>query len=568
MNRFNYSITEQGAKQSFTKAVQMLNKYNLTDLWCFCSQLSCLEFFSKLKIENDIFFPQLHFERVSMLTKAILASNTREYKKEIIKSNSLPKLFNLLLDATYFDIKDNNIDDPNKQLLQAFSKIANAQFQFQQYNIRTDLARTYLLYQIIPEQEEKFLKVKYKKSYVDIPKSFEDHNGLKIKEYLIVAFAIFALYLIKYGKFLEINPEKILEIKSEIENQITPSDYIFKILFQFIDSLTSRRNAFLFNPTDLIIKDSNILDEEIINKYLSIVSRSPKKLGKLLHTSVYRKGSISIRLSPLERYPILKLLNEQYLVPNMRYFDSAIEKLIHFEMQEYYPDNQFNNTFGGVFEKYVLKLIQERINDVIVIPEIAYKKKELVDGIDSIIIDSKNNALIAIEVKSKKISLDTRISPVSESFNNDMQRIYEALKKLPSKIEDLYAGLPEYQKWQHEINKIPKKNAICLVVLSGSLHLLPELINQFRLDDREHILNSYLYKYAIMPIVDFELLVELVYHNKDTLPSLLTNYWKSSRKQSPKEYSAQLFGGHSLDTSDYFLNKYSDELFNELEQRA
>ena len=567
MNSYNYSTNELGAKNSFKKAIKMLNKFNSIDLWCFCSQLSCLEYFSKLNRNDDIFFPLLHFERVSMLTKAILASNARDYKSEKIKSNILPKLLNLLNDATYFDLIDKNIDDPNKQLLQAFSKIANAQFNFQQFNIRTDLARAYLLYQIIPEQEEIFLKNKYKKSYVNIPKSFENQNGLKIKEYLVSEFTLFALYMLKYGQFLEINPNKIREFKNKIKNHPSRSDYIFRVLFQFVEILSTKRNSFLFSPNELIIKDSNILDQKLIKKYLSVVSRSPKFLEKLQNASIYRKGSLSIRLSPLERYPILKFTNDQYVLPNMRYFDSSIENLIHFNMQERYPNNQFNTTFGGVFEKYVLKLINERINDVIVIPEISYKKKEQIDGIDSIIIDNKNNSLITIEVKSKKISLDTRISPMSESLNYDMQRIYKALKKLPDKIEDIYAGLPEYKKWQININKVTKKNVICVVVLAGSLHFLPELINYMEHSEKNEILNNFQYKYCIMSIEDFELLVELVYHKKDTLTSLLTNYWKSSRTKSPKEYSAQLFGGHNLDTSDYFLRKYSDELFENMEKR-
>ena len=566
MNIFNYSTTEQGARQSYSKAVRMLNKYNSTDLWCFCSQISCLEYFSKLNKNEDVFYPILHFERVSMLSKAILASTARDYKSLIIRSNSFPKLFNLLLDAINFNIKDNNIDDPNKQLLQAISKIANAQFPFQQINISTDLARAYLLYQVIPKQEEQFLKNKYKKSYVNIPKSFEEQNGINVKEFLIASFAMLSLYAIKYAKYLHLNPDKILEIQNDLKNKANKSDYIFSKLCQFIDFIIPQRSSFLFSPDDLIIKDSEVLDINKIIQYLSVVSKSLIDLGTLQHKSIFRKGSLSIRLSPLERYPVLNLLNNKYVIPNMRYFDASFEKMIHFEMQEKYPNNQFNTTFGGVFEKYVQKLIQERLYNVTLIPEISYKKKELVDGIDSIIVDSKNNSLIAIEVKSKKISLDTRISPVSESFNNDMQRIYEAFKKLPSKIEDLYAGLPEYQKWQNEINKIPKKNVICLVILSGSLHYLPEIINQFRVEDKEHILNNYQYKYAVMPIDNFELLVELVYHKKDTLHSLLSQYWKSSRDQSPKEYSAELFSGHHLDTSDYFLKKYADELFNEVER--
>ncbi|NQU66384.1 MAG: hypothetical protein HQ510_00440 [Candidatus Marinimicrobia bacterium] len=520
--------------------------------------------------EDNIFAHRLHFERISMLTKATLSSNARNYKTDIIRSRSLPKLFNYLSEATFFDFPDGDSVDSNLILLTVISKIANAQFPYQRSRISTDMARAYLLYDLIPKQEENYLKNRYKTNYVNIPKVFENQNGITVKDYLIITFVIFAFYMILYNKYIKLKSDFVNSVVAKIQKLEEPNDFIFEILFRLIEYLVPFRNKFIFNSSSLILADSDVLNEEMINKYLALTSRTPTHLSDLQNKATYKKGSISLRLCPLERYPILKFENDQYLVPNIRYFDASIEKFIHFEMQDLFPSNQFNDTFGGVFEKYVQFLTSSRLDGFIFIPEISYQKNNVqAGGIDLVIIDEANNAMIGIEVKSKKVSLDTKLSPMSDSLDQDMQRIYEAFKKLPSKIDDLYAELPEYTKWQKIINKIPRENIYCLVVISGSLFYLPELINQFRIKDESHILNNYRYKYGIMSIDNYEHLIELVYHKKNNLPALLHHYWKSSIDISPKKHSSQLFGGAILEeTTDYFLHQYIDDIFVEVDRFA
>ena len=140
MNNYKYAKNEKEAIVSFDRAVALLGKYNVLDLWGIASQLSCIDFYSQIEENNNnIFFPILNFERISMLCKAILASSARDYKSTLFNINELGNLFNYLNDATYFDHSEDFKDKPRNQLIEFFAKIANAQFRFQGLNIKNDL---------------------------------------------------------------------------------------------------------------------------------------------------------------------------------------------------------------------------------------------------------------------------------------------------------------------------------------------------------------------------------------------------------------------------------------------
>ena len=56
---------------------------------------------------------------------------------------------------------------------------------------------------------------------------------------------------------------------------------------------------------------------------------------------VYSEGLIPDRLNPLERYPIIRLENDTYIIPNLRHLDTAATELIHYILQEAYPNNEY-----------------------------------------------------------------------------------------------------------------------------------------------------------------------------------------------------------------------------------
>ena len=290
---------------------------------------------------------------------------------------------------------------------------------------------------------------------------------------------------------------------------------------------------------------------------MGILSNTSKELSSLRWSHPFNAGQITYRLSPLERYPIIRLNDSRYIIPNIRYFLTSFTNILHFLLQDLYRNNEFNETFGSVYEQYIVDFSKDRLPKTILVPEIRYKKaNNYVDGPDLTIIDKENNSLILIEVKSKNLRIDSRLNPTSPDVLDDMKRALYSLEKLPVKLKDLYHGYKEYSRWQNDINLIDKNNVYFCIVIGKGIYYLPEIVNLLKEQDSSHFLNHFDYKYAIMENATFERGVELVYANKTTLPNVVETYWKSSVNNNQKELSAEQLGGLNSDSEDIYLKKY------------
>lgn len=354
-------------------------------------------------------------------------------------------------------------------------------------------------------------------------------------------------------------------MKSEIEKirlrNFNLSGFLAKLVFGIIDSSKSVRNRLIFSVSNTFASISHIMSSEKILCYLELVSKTTKELGLMQYKSPYNKGDLVYKLCPLERYPVVKLDKDKYIVPNFRYYTFSFTNIIHFIFQDLFPNNEFNETFGTVYEYYIRNLLEERMPNVVLIPEIRYKKSN--DGPDVTIIDKENKALYAIEIKAKNVKLDTKLSPISELFMEDLERVFKALEKLPQKIEDLYTGLPEYAEWQSDIDSIDKENVYCLVVIGQGIYFMAEIINMLKTEKPDHFLNSYPHKYGVMALDVFETAVELAYNKESSFNKLLNLFWQDSITADPKNNAAEHFGGLTSESKDAYLKKYTDLLFKD-----
>ena len=311
----------------------------------------------------------------------------------------------------------------------------------------------------------------------------------------------------------------------------------------FIDALIPNREYFYFNVYDLYRLTNNSIRIDIIANYLSMVSRTSRFLSDLSNQFPYNVSDIGIRLSPLERYNIVKLDNT-FIVPNIRYFACSINNIPRFELQELYPNNEFNETYGSIFELYIGEVLESFFNKNTIIPEIRYKKsKNYIDGPDFTIIDEQNNALYVIEVKSKSTRVNTRLSPTSMESLNDLRRGIDALEKLPGKIEDLYKGIGEYEVFKERIESIQRERIICILIISQGITLMPEVIETLISSIPNHFLRTFPYKYCIMDIENFEKALNIAVSGKKSIYDLLDEYHRLLKSEEPKSHMAEMFGG-------------------------
>lgn len=551
--------TDAQAKKSFEDAAIHLSKFNSSDLFAVSSLLSCIEYFDTIKENFNTFFPIINSKKLSMFDKAILSSNANKENDILFTCDNLSYVFNKLNDAGNTSELDDDGSYVNYRILNLFSRISNDQFKFQQHNLFTLISRSYALYEHFPKFNKDKLSNKHKSHFVDIPKGFNDKFGLSIKEYLIISISIYMHYLEKYQSSIEFEDKS----KKEILNKSEKTK--FKVLYGLINNSIYIRLKLFFIPENILIIDNSLISLNEIKKYFELLSKTKKELTILQNKAPFNKGEYTYRVSPLERYPIITIKNNhtKYIIPNFHYFDSSIENIIHFSLQDLYPNNEFNETFGSIFEDYIIDMIKKSLPEFEIIPEIRYKKsRNNIDGPDITLIDSNNNALISLEIKSKNVKINTRLNPV-ENLKDDLERAFDALKKLPSKIDDLYQGFNEYSEWQEKINSIPKENVFCLIVIFHGVYMAPEIVNNVTFNDHNDFLKHFPYKYGIFDVETFENAIELAHEKKSKFIDLLIKHYDSSRSTDTKKNIAESFGGLKTDSMNSYLKKHLDSLLKE-----
>jgi hypothetical protein len=557
------------AKLAFDLVATKLSAFNLSDIWSINALFSSIEYFDSLENGYNSFFPFLNFDKVSMLSKAIIASNSREYKDKQFDTKLIPIIFNKLIEATNTSEFIEEDKDDNYKLLNFMSRKSTSSYELQNLDIKGQIARSYALYEYFPNKYKNEIMEKHKSNYVNIPKVFYEKYGLTIKDYLLIGILIIFKNQNIYNRFFKIDNMLTKEIieKKKNNNEV---GIVTNSLAKIIDITTDSRKNLFFKSEELILPDKNIVDIDIINNFLKLVTKTSKELSVLENKEPYKKGELVYRLSPLQRFPLLKVDGNRYIVPNLRYFISSFTKNIHFILQDLYPENAFNETFGSIFEYYVNDFVQDRLDSVTIIPETRYSKsRNDIDGPDLSIIDKDNNSIILIEVKSKNLRLDTKLAPLSNELIKDLDRSFNALIKLPNKYDDLLFGFKEYNKWQKDINSIAqedKSNVYALSIINQGMLFLPEIINLIRKNEKKHFLNSYPFKFGIISIENFELAVELAHEKKKSFSKLLLSYCESAMKADLKEHSAEQFNGLTLESKDTYLRKMFDIMIEKIKR--
>src|SRR6266496_1923887 len=199
----------------------------------------------------------------------------------------------------------------------------------------------------------------------------------------------------------------------------------------------------------------------------------------------------------------------------------------------------------------------------LVIPEISYRKaKNRVEGPDLTAIDIDREVLVAIESKAKRMRVVSRVHPGTNFLMEDLQGALAAFEKLPVKIQDLYAGLPEYSVYQSSIDRTKSKAPIAVVVLGEGVYFINELLNDYLKNDQDHFLNKYSEPYCLMRIEAFERAIEVAASNNLSLYDLLHKYWTGSKSTNITEASAETFAPYPI-TSPTLPQRYARKFHEE-----
>jgi hypothetical protein len=403
---------------------------------------------------------------------------------------------------------------------------------------------------------------------VDLPGAVQDHFGISVSDYLLMGFAIITLYMEIYKKSFRLSDAARTYAQSVRGLQDRRAEARAELLMKAIDTAKPIQRQLVFRAENLVPEDRAIFSLPRIRGFLDLLSASTEELRAIRDREpAYNMGHISVRISPLERFPIVRLERGRYIVPNFRYLEQSLKGNLRFALQEAYPGNEYNQTLGTLQEIYIRSMISERLPQLVLIPETEYRKaRDRNDGPDLTVIDRSAKQLIAIESKAKHVRAATRIAPASDELMNDLDGVLKALRKLPEKIRDLYAGLPEYAEYQDDIDLTEGCTPICWVVMGEGVHFLQDLLVSVARQDRGHFLNKFEFPYCVMGLDTFELGVEVAAHERAKLHELLQWYWEDSKVNGMKNHMTEHFRGLGAELPSSFMGKYADMLFETIEE--
>lgn len=550
-----------------SNAIFILNKKNSSDLWLKSCYLSCISFFDNTYgVGINVLFPALHNVKINNFCKLILKANSREYKTELLSGNDFISISNYILDINNNDEKP-VIENGNFNFKDFVFRTANSQIRFQNSEIERTLGRNYALFVHYSKEKEKELKENLKEGYIDIETTLLSKNGIKPELVLYIGYLLAGFYKMQFDKYNLVQDSvkgNILKIKEEKAK----INYCFEIIKDVIDNIKPLYDNFSFG-TDLKGSTHPFFNENIFIAFWRIASKSTAELQQLISKEkAFRIGNLSEQISALERFPIVKLNNSRYVIPDIPLYMVAFPNLLHFTLQEYFPppSNQYNNQMGYLQEFYLEDLFKHSIGKLPLIPETKYKiSTDEVKGPDFILQDI-NNRLILIESKSKRFSAQTRVYIDDSDLENDMNRIFKALKKLPEKYEHLYRNLPEYSSYHEIIGSSNKIKPLYVVLVSGGLEFMPQIVATFIENTPNHFLNKdFPHAFCIIDIRDFEYAVEIASQTDNLLSEILEKYWTSAKSYFSSPANFNLYD-IQIDNEKSFAIKYFREMQKNFEE--
>ncbi len=245
----------------------------------------------------------------------------------------------------------------------------------------------------------------------------------------------------------------------------------------------------------------------------------------------------------------------------------AITELLRWVFQEIYIQNEFNEVMGTILEMFILELLEENFNNLTIIPEQTYNKKSAhYRGPDITLVE--DDKLLTIEIKSKHITLKTRLSQDSESLIKDLSSSINALIRLKDeKIPDLYSGFDVYKDFQDKINRTKDNKPLCIVVIGEGVYSLQEYLFMYSKKDKTFFLNTFDYPVCVIDVIHFCKALDVSITNNISLYSIFYKYWEVGNNLNQKRYSAEEFEGKEINWNDSVLSKYWNEIFNYAKDR-
>ncbi|MBO6573188.1 MAG: hypothetical protein JJ958_12185 [Balneola sp.] len=537
------------------------------------SIISTMEYYNDWPNEYPYFIPMVNNAMANLASKSLLYSNSNYSKKERLSRSDLPSILNSLVQTgDRLDIFHDEKIESGDKLDYVIHSLFSSQFWYNRNITKEKIGLLYSLYQEIPTEFRDELKEIYGEHFIDIPDLLSTDIGISISKYLIsCVYLVYIHHKVLYDKYLEPSEEakeyiRLFESDEDSQNGIR-QELILNILENSISYYPlfgfSKQPSFLssFSLTQLL----GFLSEPEIDAFLRLTSKNISELRKINSETWHQKGHISQRLSPFERYPILKLDFPCYIIPNLRFFELGITELIRFELQQLFlEDNNFHEVMGSIQELFLIKLLKQLDSpEFIVIKERSYvRNKSEYKGPDVIIIDKGRPILV--ESKAKQLLLDTRLKPDLDILNKNIKPVISALVKLnEEKFEDLYDN-EIYSDIQDKLIERESVQPLFVGVMGEGPIAFQEQVSKLKKQKKDHDLNQIKYPTVFIDVFNFYRAVEMSKTNDTSLYEILEKYWLTGSSLEPKSSASDDFEGLKYNLEKSYSKERFDLMMDEI----
>jgi hypothetical protein len=559
--RTNRSHTPEA---SLAHAKSLVNRTNLSFLWKISARLSLHNMYTQ---EDDPFFlmPLLSPEDIRLLGQVILSSNAGQQYDRRPAPDALRRVLNDCKDmmnnpqALERMMRFNETDRAHLALQIFLSETANTQFPGQDPRPEEKAGRTLAIFEVLPRQYPEKMSRESARLVSSLMPRIEAFLGTSFTQLSLCFLALMNWQGISYHRSRH-------ALAWNIQNPYAIRD------------LRNRRMVIL----GALFEDEPVLDDFLIftgeqvaramiqqsawdgfhqqfAKFLRFFSSTTEELRRnAAEQPEFQVGSISNRLSPLERYPIVRIGERnglhELIIPNVSHFLKSFSAVIDYTLLTELG-NDYSQARGALLELYIRCLVENRLPHLLVIPEVAYGH-EVRRGPDLTLIDRELGRIVLVEIKGRRILLGNRLNMTEEGLRANLEDAHSALSKLPRKLEDLYAGLSEYRDYQEAIDSTRGSTPIFVAIISEGVYSLGEIVREMGNHPGDP-LYEFPFPYCVVALDIFERAVETARIRSEPLIELLFGHWQRSLRREYQNAGADSFGGSHIPESESFAGSFA-----------
>lgn len=528
--------------QALSEAASLLSRTNPRNLWSLCAMLSAVEALPKTT-DQLLFFPALNLEKVRLLCEAVIDSRALDYKTQDLTVGQLVEAINYCNQAladpeTLHAMEElRTAGGPDLALHFFMARLGNVQIRYQDARFHERVGRFVGMFESLPRSHRHKMPAEFWAMADPVLETAQRFLEFQILKLAVCAHVLLEQYekpftevLTRYSALPRVN-----------------ADHCFRALLH-------ERHRF---QRHFLVRVDQGADRTVLRRFLELFARTTRELRELRRADIaYRRGAISRRLSPLERYPVVWINTSEVVVPNARYLYRNFADIIHFSLWEQQIPN-YNQVRGGLQELYLHALIERQLPAITVIPERPYRRgKDSVRSSDLTLIE--DDRLILLESKAQRIRAETRLEMTPDNLLDNLKGARDAIDKSERKIGDLYDRLPEFGDVQEIIDRTRNRPPIRVAVIGEEIAMMGELLRELAKSYRASELQGARGSYCILGIDALERAVEVASSSESKLGDLLEAYIAEATIVRPDTPPADEFGGR-IDVGNTFAISFIEE---------